>query len=167
MELTKASLEGCLLIWILPEIDFFLIKIARRKKKIASTENYSYRFKKPKPQSCHNFRWFANVHNSFLAFFCLATFQKKQLSFPYFSLYLNWIKIPVVPMEILPFISTVWVSGLFFYNKHYFFPSFPLFLPHVLFLLLSHSLLLSFFCNLYSICCTLYIVFFLHMCLMC
>lgn len=162
IELTKVSLGGCLLIWILHEVNFFLkIKIARRKKKIASTENYSYRFKKPNPQSCHNFRWFANVHYSFLALFCLATFQKK-LATSLFFRHLNWIKIPVVPMGILQFISTLWVLGLFFYNNqflHYFFSFFPLFLPHVHFLLLSHSLL-SFFFILHFIFCILYVVFY-------
>lgn len=136
----------------------------QEEKKIAFTENYSYRFKKPNPQSCHNFRWFANVHDSFLAFFCLATFQKKLATFlPFFSFYLNWIKIPVLPMGILPLISTVWVLGLFFYNNqflHYLFPPFPLFISHVLFPLLSHYLLL-FFYILYFICRILYFVFYM------
>lgn len=168
IELTKASLGGCLLIWISPEADFFLIRIARRKKKIASTENYPYRFKKPNPQSCHNFGWFANVHDSFFAFFCLATFQKKWATFLPFFLYLNWIKIPVVPIGILPFISIVWVLGLFFCNNqflHYFFKSFPLFLPNFLFLLLSRSpiiLLYFVFYMLYFICC-----YFLFPCVLC
>lgn len=160
-ELMKASLGGCLLIWISPEVDFFLIRIARRKKKIASTENYPYRFKKPNPQSCHNFGWFANVHDSFFAFFCLATFQTKRATFLPFLLYLNWIKIPVVPIGILPFISIVWVLGLFFCTS---FCTTSL-NPFLCFYLISFFyfclVLQSFFYILYFICCTLYAVIFI------
>lgn len=166
IELTKASLGGCLLIWILPEIDFFKIKIARRKKRLLPQKTTPIDLKNQTHKAAIILGDLQLFMTLFLPSFFLAAFQKKWGTFLplFYFLYLNWIKIAVVPMEILPLTSTGWVLGLFFYN------SVSALLLSIL-SFVSTSCPFSTFLSFSSPIIVLYgyfiWLFFLHMCLMC
>lgn len=166
IELTKASLGGCLLIWILPEIDFLKIKIARRKKRLLPQKTTPIDLKNQTHKAAIILGDLQLFMTLFLPSFFLAAFQKKWATFLplFYFLYLNWIKIAVVPMGILPLTSTGWVLGLFFYNNV------SALLVSIL-SFVSTSCPFSTFLSFSSPIIVLYgyfiWLFFLHMCLMC